>query len=153
MRKPKYDVGSIIDLRFTHESMPDRIYINMVYMKDKSTQWMYSAFSERKNDIIYVGESQIDALISKKNAKCYENPMIQELYDNGFRFCGNNKEETAFNRANSMVNAKYIKHIILAEAIDTNGEKMPGYLGLWVQYNATISDKAEKSEDGYYIIK
>lgn len=153
MRKPKYSTRDVIDLRFTHDSMPDRIYINAVYQKDTSTEWMYQVFSEKRNDYIYMAESQIDKVISKKDSKCYENPIIKELYENGFRFCGNNKRDTAFSRANSMVNAKYIKHIILAEAFDKDGSPMPGYLGLWVQYNATISDKTEKNKDGYYVVK
>ena len=151
MNAPKYEVKSIIDLRFSRDTMPDRIYIQMVYMKDMSREWMYQVFSEKKNGVIYMPESQIDALISKKEGKCYENEVIKDLYDNGFRFCGNNKKDYAFNRANSMVNANYIKHIILAEAIDKDGNPIPGQLGLWVQYNASIDNN--QTHNGHYIIK
>lgn len=155
MNAPKYSVREVIDLRFSHDTMPDRIYIKMVYQKDMSTEWMYHVFSEKKNGYEYMSESQIDKLISKKESKVYENPIIAELYKNGFRFCGNNKKDTAFNRANNMVNANYIKHIILAEAFNSDNQPMPGYLGLWVQYNATIEEigQTEKNEAGHYIIK
>lgn len=151
MKAPKYKAKDVIDIRFSHDRMPDRIYIKMVYMKDMSTEWMYQVFSEKKNDIIYMPESQIDANISNKSCKCYENEVIKELYNNGFRFCGNDKRDTAFNRANNMINANYIKHIILAEAIDRDGNPIPDYLGLWVQYNTTIDD--QQMRNGHYIIK
>lgn len=151
MNAPKYNVKDIIDLRFSRDTMPDRIYVRAVYMRDKDTEWMYQVFSEKKNGVINVSESQINALISKKEGKCYDNEVIKELYNNGFRFCGNNKRDYAFNRANNMVNANYIKHIILAEAIDKDGNVIPGQLGLWVQYNASIDDN--KTHNGHYIIK
>lgn len=155
MKAPKYNVGDIIDLRFSNTTMPDRIYVHMVYMKVGSSEWMYHVLSEKASRDIYVSESDIDKLVSKKNSECYNNPAIEELYKNGFRFCGNSKKSTAFNRAESMINARYIKHIILADAFDKDNKPMPDYLGLWVQYNTTIDDNGDytKNECGHYIIK
>lgn len=135
---PKYEAGMVIDIRFTRNSMPDRIFIDMVYQKAKSTEWMYNVYSEKSDKYIFMSESQIEKSASHKTAKCYEHEVVQQMYESGFRFAGNNKAETAMNRAYSMVNAKYIKHIILAEAIGEDGSKMDGYLGLWVQYNNVI---------------
>ena len=153
MDKPKYNIRDVIDLRFNHNSMPDRIYIRMVYMKDKSTEWMYEVFSEKSDCIIYMSESQINMRISKKDGKCYENDMIKGLYRDGFRFCGNNKRDTAISRANNMVNANYIKHIILADALDKDGNEIDGYLGLWVQYNTVIDEDERNKMSEYHIIK
>lgn len=153
MNAPKYNISDVIDLRFSNITMPDRIYIQMVYMKDASTEWMYQVFSEKKNGIIFMSESQISKLESKKNSECYNNQLIMEMYKNGFRFCGNNKRNTAFNRARGMVDAKYIKHIILAEALDKDGNVIPDYLGLWVQYNATIDGDYCEQCNGRYVIK
>ena len=155
MKAPKYNVGDVIDLRFSNTTMPDRIYINMVYVKIGSTEWMYRVLSEKSSNEIYMSESGITKLISKKDSECYKNPVIQDMYKNGFRFCGNSKKDTAFNRANSMINAKYIKHIILADAIDKDDKPMPGYLGLWVQYNTIIDESGNhvKNDAGHYIIK
>jgi hypothetical protein len=155
MKAPKYDIDSVIDLRFSNNTMPDRIYINMIYMKVGSSEWMYKVLSEKSSNEVYMSESEITKFISKKDSECYKNPVIQDMYKNGFRFCGNNKKDTAFSRANSMVNAKYIKHIILADAFDKDNNPMPGYLGLWVQYNTVIDTDGNytKNESGHYIIK
>lgn len=151
MKAPKYELKTIIDLRFSNTEMPDRIFIRMAYIKDTSKGWWYEVFSEKKDGIIYISESDINRLISKKDDACYDNPIIKELYENGFRFCGNYKRDTAINRANSMKDARYIKHIILAEAINKDGMTLPDYLGLWVQYNATLSDNYAKCK--HYVIK
>lgn len=157
--QPKYEAGEIIDLRFTRDSMPDRIYVEMVYRKPKSTEWMYRIVSEKSGGIFsYVSESEIDKRVSHKDKKCYEHEIVKQLYSNGFRFCGNSKFETAFNRANNMKCARYIRHIILAEAIDPDGNPIDGELGMWVQYNIVFDDTMaenipQKNEDGYYHIK
>ena len=135
---PKYDAGMVIDIRFSSNSMPDRIFIDTVYHKASGKEWMYSVYSEKSDKYIFMSESQIENRESKKTAKCYEHEVVQQMYENGFRFAGNNKAETALNRAYGMVNAKYIKHIILSEAIGEDGNKINGYLGLWVQYNNII---------------
>ena len=155
MPAPKYNVGDIIDLRFTNGTMPDRIYIHLVYMKVGSTEWMYHVLSEKASKNIYMSESDITKFVSTKEAKCYNNPVIKDLYDNGYRFCGNYKRDTAFNKAHSMMNAGYIKHIILAEAVSHENNPLPDYLGLWVQYNTVIDTNkfVEKNKSGHYIIK
>lgn len=137
---PKYDVGMVVDIRFTRNSMPDRIYIDTVYMKPMSKEWMYSVYSEKSDKYIFMSESQIERSASKKTAKCYENEVVIQMYKSGFRFAGNSKSNTALNRAYGMVNAKYIKHIILAEAVDENGDMLEDQLGLWVQYNNVIGE-------------
>lgn len=149
MDAPKYDVGNVIDLRFSRDTMPDRIYINMVYKKVGSTEWIYEALSEKNNRVIVLPESQISNLESKKESKCYEHELIQRMYRDGFRFCGNNKSETARIRALNMVDARYIKHIILCDAIGTDGNPIDGYLGLWVQYNTVINnDEHHEANNG-----
>lgn len=140
MNIPKFKPGEVIDLRYSRDTMPDRIRINMVYQKFGLTEWTYEVLSEKHNKIMYMREPQIDSMKSKKTAKCYENPLVQKMYKDGFRFCGNSKANTAYNRANSMINANYIKHIVLCDAIGTNGEVIEGSLGLWVQYNTVIDD-------------
>lgn len=138
MNTPKYDLSNVIDLRFSRDTMPDRIYIHAVFMKESDVEWMYKVYSEKSNGYITLPESHINKFISKKDKPCYNNEVIKELYENGFRFCGNYKKDTAVNKANSMVSANYIKHIMLVEAFDKNGSIMPDNYGIWVQYNAPI---------------
>ena len=156
IKAPKYNVKDVIDLRFSNDTMPDRIYIRMVYKRDVGTEWMYEVLSEKASKGIYMTESQIDKLKSNKDGACYQNPMIIDMYKNGFRFCGNSKKDTATNRAHSMIGANYIKHIILADAFDKHNNPMPGYLGLWVQYNTVIDEFGLdniNAPGGYYFIK
>ena len=54
-----------------------------------------------------------------------------------------------------MMNAGYIKHIVLVDAVTQENKPMQGYLGLWVQYNTVIdtNKNIEKNKLGHYIIK
>jgi hypothetical protein len=151
MNTPKFNIKDVIDLRFSKDNMPDRIYIHAIFIKESDTEWMYKVLSEKSNGYITLPESYINKFFSKKERPCYDNEVVKELYDNGFRFCGNYKKDTAINKANSIKSANYIKHIILAEAIDKNGNPMVGYLGLWVQYNTIISN--EYASNKHFIIK
>ena len=156
MNSPRYEAGNVIDLRFTRDTMPDRIYINMVYRKSGSTQWMYEVLSEKSSKVLYMQENDIFKVESQKSAKCYDHEIVKKLYNEGFRFCGNMKEETAFNRANMLKSAIYIKHIILACAISKDGDVIDGQLGLWVMYNTQIDESTKeinKNEFGMYQIK
>lgn len=154
MNVPKYNAGDIIDIRFSHNTMPDRIYIQMVYRKENSVEWMYQVISEKSNGVAYYTESHIDKYISKRDGKCYETDLVKEMYKNGFRFCGNSNRDTAFNRANSMINANYIRHIMLADALDKDGNPIAGQLGLWVQYNKVIDHNLSNDKSfNQYVIK
>lgn len=156
MNLPRYEAGSVIDLRFTRDTMPDRIYINMVYRKVGSTQWMYEVLSEKSSKVLYMQESDILKVESQKSAKCYDHEIVKKLYNEGFRFCGNAKEDTAFNRANKLKSANYIKHIIIASAVSPDGHTLDGQLGIWVMYNTQIDENTKeinKDEFGMYQIK
>lgn len=158
MKAPKYEPRSIIDLRFSHETMPDRIYVEMVYQRDKSNCWMYRVISEKCGKVEFMREDEIDKFISKKIAKVYENPVVQDLYKKGFRFCGNSKKDTAFARALKLKPAQYISEIVLVDAFNNDGDNIIGEYGLWVKYNLQITSDAEidgyqKNADGYLVIK
>ena len=156
MNSPKYEAGSVIDLRFTRDIMPDRIYVNMVYRKVGSTQWMYEVLSEKNSKVLYMQEKDITRVESQKSSKCYDHEIVKKMYSEGFRFCGNTKEDTAFNRANKLKSANYIKHIILANALSPDGYTLDGQLGVWVMYNTQIDENTKeinKNEFGMYQIK
>lgn len=153
MDAPKYDAGSVIDLRFSKDTMPDRLYVEMVYRKPKSTEWMYQVRSEMNNGgMKYMSESQIIKHASHKNSKCYKHEKVKKMYDSGFRFCGNSKSDVAYSRANKYKSANYINHIILTEAIDSDGNIIEDQLGLWVQYRSIIST-TDFTSNGYHMIK
>ena len=151
---PKYNVDDVIDLRFSKDHMPDRICILMVYRKTGSKEWMYQVLSELNDSMIFMSESQINKRISRKNSKCYEHEIVKKMYESGYRFCGNAKSNTAFNRAERYKRSEYIRHIVLVRAIDPDGNMIEDELGLWVQYNNVIdSDHIANGKDEYYKIK
>lgn len=136
----KYEAGQVVDIRFSNDSMPDRIFIDMVYKKPNSTEWMYNVLSEKKNGYTYMSESQISRLESKKTSKAYDNDIVKEMYEKGYRFCGNSNTGTCEKRARKLVDANYIKHIVLRSAVGSDGNIIPNQMGLWVQYNTVINN-------------
>lgn len=156
MNAPKYEPRSVIDIRFSHDTMPDRIYVETVYRQDKSNCWMYRVISEKFNKSVYMREDEITKYISRKTAKVYDNPTIQDLYRKGFRFCGNGRKDAVIARALKLKPADYISEIILVDAFDANGNNIIGEYGLWVKYNLQINDNPDgyqKNPDGYLVIK
>lgn len=155
MNKPLYEPGNVIDFRFTREHMPDRVYVSMVYRMVMSDEWMYQCWSEKSGIKVYLSETEISKRKSKKSAKCYEHPIVKDMMSKGFRFCGNSKSGTAINRAKKLHDAGYIKHIVLKDAVDEDGNMIDGSLGLWVQYQHTIDDEPVliPREDGGYTVK
>lgn len=155
MEKPRYAVGEVIDLRFSRDRMPDRIAINKIYVDCGSTdnEWLYVVDSEKNYKQIVLRESQIDSMRSKKSHKCYEHKIVKEMYESGYRFCGNGKADTVKHRAEVLKNAQYIHGIVLRSAVDVDGNIIDGYLGLWVQYNLVIAepqDNVDSINDGSY---
>ena len=154
MNAPKYELGKIYDLRFSHEHMPDRIYIKGVSANTDKPYWIYQVYSEvHPWKSIYMTEEDIDKRVSRRSADCYQHPIVQKMYQRGFRFCGNSKEEVAINRANNLKTANYIKHIILCDAVGADGNMLDGELGLWVQYNRSFDQPDVRDKDGCINIK
>lgn len=154
MKTPKYDVCSVIDLRHKDNSeLPDRIYIDMVYWKDGCEEWMYACTSERnEGHLIYLTESYINKYRSKKTAQCYDNDIVRDMYNQGFRFCGNFDTGVALQKANRLRMAQYIKHIVLNDAVAPDGNILSGQSGLWVKYHRTINGSGD-CYSGYRKIK
>lgn len=99
MEAPKYELGHVYDLRFSKEHMPDRIYIKGISTETGKPYWIYQVYSEvHPWKSIYMTEQDIDARVSHKSKECYQHPIVQQMYQRGFRFCGNSAEQTAVNR-------------------------------------------------------
>lgn len=143
MTAPLFAPNDIIDIRYKFgKKLPDRLLVNMVYMKGGSKEWMYNVFSERDGSNVYMSESGILAEMSHKNARCYDNKLIEALYLNGYRFCGNYKEGNATNTAESIKkSSNTISSIRLVDAINEDNKRKYGYLGMWVRYGTTVNDR------------
>ena len=147
---PIYHAGDIIDIAIAKTGMPDRLYVNMVYMKDKSTEWMYAVESERTANTLFCSESQLVECASKKDDYCYETDAVKEMYEAGYRFCGNASKEKAYARAKNLAKSHNIKHVVLRNAIDKDGTELLTEYGIWVQYNVSFRDVAN---DGKIVVK
>ena len=79
--------------------MPARIYVEAVYMKANSKEWMYSIYSEANNcKQTYLPESILAQRVSKHNSPVYKKQEIIDRCREGYRFCGNFDADTAISR-------------------------------------------------------
>jgi hypothetical protein len=150
---PKYTPGSVIDLGHKYgERMPNRIKIVTAYIRNVDKGWMYEVFSEMHNCAIFMSEKMIDKRISKHTSQCYNLQVIKDRYYNGYRFCGNYPDFIAKDKAQKMKDMEGISGVILSSAVDSNGNNMREYHGLWVKYRRPISDNGNIQFDDECIV-
>lgn len=141
MNAPKFEAGKVYHL--SHSSgMPADIYIEMVYMKPKSTEWMYIIRSEATNcDIAYVPESSLLSRITLRTSKVYKANKVISLINEGFRFAGNVEDlDSARIRGKEFAKNCNIHDVMIYNALDQNGDETGGY-GIWIRWNVVIDEK------------
>lgn len=140
LKAPKYNPGQVIDLGFKYmERMPTRIKILQVSATTNSDEWKYLVLSECTGEIsVEMTESVIYDSISRKSAQCYDTEFIKKLIANGFRYCGNMPELVAVNKAMKLSESETIEEVRLYDAINSNGNKVADYYGVWVKYKLTL---------------
>ena len=121
--------------------VPAKIFVEAVYMKSRSKEWMYLIYSEA-NDCkpTYVPESVLRKRISKHKSKAYEAQEVIDRIDDGYRFCSNYPDvESA--RAAGMKYAQMpnVASVLLFPALNYRGEPMDGF-GLWIRWKCVIVD-------------
>ena len=141
---PLYDAGGTYLL--SHRSgMPAKIYIEAVYKKANSKEWMYSIISEANDGkVAYVPESTLRQRISKHTSKVYNLPEIVDRVNNGYRFCGNYPMNDAIARGKELADVhKSLSSVMLYPAYDGAGNRLDdGMYGIWVKWRyVIINDK------------
>ena len=141
MKAPKFEAGKIYHL--SHKGgAPADIYIEMVYMRSRSTEWMYRIISEANNgEMAFVSESALAERISKRTSKVYNKDSVIELLDNGYRFAGNAVGiDSARQLGEEFAKNPNIHDVMLYNALDSNGEETDGY-GIWIRWNMVIDQR------------
>ena len=135
---PKYRAGEAYYL--SHKTgAPARIFIDAVYMKALSKEWMYCIRSEaNRNAVTYVSESVLSHRISKHDASIYKNDIVSKRYDDGYRFAGNFKMDDAINRGKEFAKNENIVSVLLHPALDYNGKIIDDEYGIWIKWSYTI---------------
>lgn len=156
-RPPIYECKEIVDIRYGkigEYKMPERIYIDSVYRKSGSMEWMYYVNSEQKDGFTYMSESLIFKNQSSKTAKCYDHPIVKGLYNNGFRFVANGGISTLKPLIDTLVGIYEIEKVISIPSIFPDGQqaKHKKQRGVWIKYNNTIQQLPNNNIDIEYTI-
>lgn len=137
---PKFMPGQVIDLTYKHKGLPNRLVIKTVFIHEQSDQWMYEVFLENIGEFTTLNENFITINMTCKSARVYKCAEIINLYNNGWRFCGNFTKKTAHSTASKYATNKYINSIILRHALDNSGCLLNDMYGMWIKYNTIIND-------------
>ena len=142
---PKFEAGTTYFL--SHKTgMPAKIFVEAVYMKSASREWMYCIYSESNGcKPAYLPESVLENRISKHSSQVYKCPSIIDRIDNGYRFCGNFERDTAMKRGEEFARNRMIESVLLHPAVDSRGDCIYGQFGIWIRWDAVITD--DKSND------
>ena len=151
MSAPRYTIGDIIDISYKQTGgLPDRIKIVGIkaQVNDGVNMWMYSAVSELHGDIVSLPEKYINTYTINYNLSCYKVPQIQYMYDKGFRFCGNFRNNDVGKKMCEIINeSTSIQRIVACVSYDKGGVPISltsdGRQGIWVKYKNSLDMKEE----------
>lgn len=150
-KAPLYDPGEAYYL--SHKNgIPAKIYVEAVYKKAHSKEWMYSIFSEANNcKQAYLSESALKERIAKPhNAPVYKIPEIAKRWEDGYRFCGNYPTEDAIKAGHGFAKNGDIESVVLYPAMDADGNLINNQHGVWIRWKHVIENE---SGDSTIVIK
>lgn len=136
---PLFNAGETYYL--SHRSgAPARIFIEAVYKKATSKEWMYCIYSEANEcKPTYVPESALSKRVSKHSTPVYKNPDVVNRLDDGYRFAGNYDKETAINRGKAFAGDSNIVSVLLHPALDGSGNPIENQYGIWIKWSCVIT--------------
>ena len=146
MKGPLYTTG--IHFLSYKSGTPAKIFIEAVYKKYNSKEWMYSIFSEANMcKQQYVDESSLRNRMSRRSSKVYNTPKVMELESKGYRFCGNYTREEAIRVGNEFAKNDKIKSVMLHKAINVYGNYTDdGQYGVWIMWSVVLNDSGDSSD-------
>lgn len=139
-RLPHFMPGQVIDLSYKSKGLPNRLLIKSVFIREQDNQWMFECIIESTGESTVLNESFIVNNMTHKGSEVYKCKEIINLYNSGWRFCGNKSRSTAHSIASKHATNRYIRSIILRPALDSKGCLMNNHYGMWIRYNHTIND-------------
>lgn len=137
---PKFMPGQVIDLSYKNKGLPNRILIKTVFIKEQNSGWMYEVYLENTGETSTLDEAFITNNMTKKESPVYKCREIINLYNDGWRFCGNLSIKEANLTAAKLATNRYIKNIILRHALNYHGCLVSDKYGMWIRYNNTINN-------------
>lgn len=137
---PRFMPGQIIDLSYKNKGLPNRILIKAVFVREQDIEWMYEVYHENTGDVTTLDQSFIVSNMTERKCTVYKCIEVINLYNNGWRFCGNFNINEAHNLGAKYATNRYIKEIILRHALDSRGCLIPDKYGMWIRYNNIIND-------------
>lgn len=137
---PKYMPGQVIDLSYKHKGLPNRLLIKAVFIREHDNQWQYECIIESLGEDTVLNEDFITSNMTRKGSEVYKHKEVINLYNNGWRFCGNLSRSTAHSIASKNATNRYIRDIILRPALDSRGCLMNDHYGMWIRYYNVIND-------------
>jgi hypothetical protein len=137
---PKFMPGQVVDLSYKNKGLPNRLLIQSVFIREQDNQWMYQCIIESTGESTILNEDFITNNMTHKESEVYKCKEIINLYNAGWRFCGNKSISTAHTIASKHATNRYIRGIILRPALDSKGCLLHNNYGMWIRYNNTIND-------------
>lgn len=137
---PKFMPGQVIDLSYKHKGLPNRLLIKTVFIREQDDQWMYEVFLENIGNVTTLNEDFIANNMTNKRTQVYKCTEVINLYNTGWRFCGNFDKESAQTVAAKYATNRWIKNIILRHALDSRGCLIANKYGMWIRHNDIIND-------------
>lgn len=151
---PRYEPGKTIHFSYskTADKLPATIYIEAVYRKVKSDQWMYSVINQSGVET-YMGEKFISDMMTRHSAQVYKTDVVKSYMADGLLFAGNRKTDEAVEFGRKIARQRNdIDKIILYPALNERGIPVEGEHGMWIRYKEHTKVLQENT-DGSIIIK
>lgn len=143
---PKFMPGEVIDLSYRTNILPNRILIKQAKITEFSEGWLYDIVLENSGDTTTMEESFIEERMTHKSRKVYSVKYVQDLYESGFRFCGNFIRQDATRFAKNIKDNKTILNIQIHPGFYPGGDLIMGQNGVWIRYHKIITNDGRLCE-------
>lgn len=136
---PRFMPGQVIDLSYKSKGLPNRILIKTVFIREQNDSWLYEVVLENTGELTTLDQNFIVANMTEKRTQVYKCRDIINLYNDGWRFCGNFNKADASKVGAQYATNKHIKDIILKPALNSRGCLVHDQYGMWIRYYWTIN--------------
>lgn len=137
---PRFMPGQVIDLSYKNKGLPNRIIIRIVFINEQSKGWLYEVQHENTGEISVLSQDFIAINMTKRELPVYKCTEIINLYNSGWRFCGNYSVEEAHKVSAKIATSKHIKNVIIRHALNHLGCLVNDKRSIWIKYCTTIRD-------------
>lgn len=145
---PKFMPGQVVDLSYKKGGLPNRLLIKMAFIREQDNDWMYKCIIESTGEDTILKQSFIINNMTNKEFDVYKCKEVINLYNTGWRFCGNFNISIAHTIAGKYATNRYIRSIILKPALSSKGCLIQNQYGMWIRYNNTINNDGTIVMDG-----